>query len=320
MRTSLLDQSCIIARVASLIVIQAIVLQPFAPALAQTEQLFKIPANTIIRVRTVEDVSSETARVGDVVPMEVLSDVLVNGFVIVRQGAPAVGEISRVKEARTMGRRGHVALTLSYVEALTGEHILVSGNRAEKGNGKVAKLTAEIVVTTAVTGGIVGALWLFEKGHDTSIPPGTAFSVYTVGDTTIDLSLLSRHAPPQQGSPSIAGNIRIEPAPANVLPRAMASGSTSFPMLGVVVRTKSNIGAEVVGVASGSDAAKAGLKVGDVISSVDGERITSVRDLANALANRATGSSIRLSWLFRSNLGWMPTPDSVLILAGPVRE
>ena len=64
MRTSLLDQSCIIARVASLIVIQAIVLQPFAPAQAQTEQLFKIPANTIIRVRTIEDVSSETARVG----------------------------------------------------------------------------------------------------------------------------------------------------------------------------------------------------------------------------------------------------------------
>src|SRR5262249_39649401 len=87
------------------------------------EDFIKVPANTIIRVRTTEGVSSDTARVGDVVPMEVLSDVLINGRVIVRQGSPAVGEISRVKEARTMGRRGHVALTLNYVEAITGEHL-----------------------------------------------------------------------------------------------------------------------------------------------------------------------------------------------------
>lgn len=158
------------------------------------ENFIKVPANTIIRVRTTEGVASDTARVGDVVPMEVLSDVLINGRVVARQGAPAVGEISKVKEARSMGRRGHVALTLNYVEAITGEHLLVGGNRYEQGNGKAAKLTAEIALTTAATGGLIGALWLFEKGHDTSIPPGTAFSVYTVGDTTLDISLLAPHA------------------------------------------------------------------------------------------------------------------------------
>jgi hypothetical protein len=329
---SLFSSRGTLARLSSLSINVAIALtalQPFAPAQSQNERPFKIPANTVIRVRTIENVSSETARVGDIVPMEVLGDVLVNGFVVARQGAPAVGEISRVKEARSMGRRGHVALTLSYVEALTGEHILVSGNRAEKGNGKAAKLAAEIVVTTAVTGGLVGALWLFEKGHDTSIPPGTAFSVYTVGDTTIDLSLLAPHAAPQAtpalisaGSSPVTSSAPLnaskgtEGSPLNQLPRAMSSAPTAFPALGVVVRTKTNLGAEVVGIAADGAAAKTGLKVGDVIGAVDGNRTTSVRDLASALANRAPGTAVRLSWFFRSNLGWMPTPETVLILAG----
>jgi hypothetical protein len=126
--------------------------QPFVDG-----RFFKVPANTVIRVRTMDEVSSETARVGDVVEMEALGDVLVNGYVVIRQGASAVGQISRAKESQTIGRRGNVALTVSYVETVTGEHILVSGNRAEQGKGKTAKLATEIIVTTAVTGGFIGA-------------------------------------------------------------------------------------------------------------------------------------------------------------------
>jgi len=312
----------------SLVIVLAM-LPPFTSAQNQVNgRYFKIPANTVIRVRTVDDVSSETARVGDIVPMEVLADVLVNDSVVVRQGATAVGEISRVKEARSMGRRGNVALTMSYVEAVTGEHVLVGGNRAEKGKGKAAKLTAEIVVTTAVTGGLIGALWLFEKGHDTSIPPGTAFSVYTVGNTTIDLSLLTAAAtapataaltsPDNSSLSSSAGAKRpvVTEAATNALPRVMSSSSMTFPALGVAVKTMLNIGAEVIGIAQGSAADRAGLQVGNVIAEVDGNRIKSVRDLATSLANRAPGSEVRLRWFFRSNLGWMPTPETVVVLGG----
>src|SRR5206468_8625412 len=69
--------------------------------------------------------------------------------------------ISRVKEARSMGRRGNVALTLKYVEAVTGEHILASGSHGEKAKGKTAETTAEVVVTIALLGAPIAALWLF---------------------------------------------------------------------------------------------------------------------------------------------------------------
>jgi len=274
-----------------------------------------------------DDVSSETARVGDVVQMEVLGDVLVKGYVVVGQGATAIGQISRVKESQSMGRRGNVALTLSYIEAVTGEHILVGGNRAEKGKGKAAKLASEIVVTTALTGGLIGALWLFEKGHDVSIPPGTTFSVYTVGDTTIDLSLLAPQAAIGRGTPlpNLVPDSPLSPSeyseppntsPVTAMPRAMSSSSMAFPLLGVVVKTRVNLGAEVIGIAHGSVAEKAGLQVGYIIAEVDGNPIRSVRDLVTVLANRLPGSKIRMVWLFRSNLGWMPGAERVMILAG----
>jgi hypothetical protein len=268
-----------------------------------SNRFFEIPANTIIRVRTTEGISSETARVGDVVPMEVISDLLINDVVVVRQGAPAMGEISRAKEARTMGRRGSVALTLNYVEAVTGEHVLVGGNRAEKGDGKAAKITAEIAVTTAVTGGIVGALWLFEKGHDSAIPPGTAFSVYTLGDTRLDLSLLDPRAS------------LVSQDLTTLLPRPMSNGETAFPSLGIVVRTKLSLGAEVVSVSKDGPAAKARLQVGHIIDSVDGHQIRGVRDLTDALANKAAGTEVRVTWLFWSQTwGWMPAPDAPMTL------
>src|SRR6266480_4482205 len=73
-----------------------------------TSRLFRIPANTTVRVRTKNEISSETARIGDDVQMEVLADFVVNGYVVIREGASAVGQISRVREARSMGRRGKV--------------------------------------------------------------------------------------------------------------------------------------------------------------------------------------------------------------------
>jgi len=75
--------------------------------------------------------------------MEVLADVAVNGYVLIRQGAPVIGVVSRAKEAKILGRRGHVAVSLKYAEAVTGERVPVSGDLYESGNGKKAKMATE---------------------------------------------------------------------------------------------------------------------------------------------------------------------------------
>jgi hypothetical protein len=78
-------------------------LAPFSFAEDQvsgTPRFFKVPSNTAIRVRTMNEISSETAHVGDDVQMEVLGDVIVNGYVVIREGASAVGQISRGSKRR----------------------------------------------------------------------------------------------------------------------------------------------------------------------------------------------------------------------------
>jgi hypothetical protein len=48
------------------------------------QQTLSIPAGTAVRIRTTQPLSSETARTGDDFPMEVLADVAVNGYVVIR--------------------------------------------------------------------------------------------------------------------------------------------------------------------------------------------------------------------------------------------
>jgi PDZ domain-containing protein len=196
-----------------------------------------------------------------------------------------------------LGRRGSVALSLKYVEAVTGEHILAGGSRGEKAKGKAGEKTAEVVVTSAVFGAPIAALWLFENGEESTIPPGTAFSVYTVGDTMIDLSMLSAAAAPYS---TVTGAITIKDSRAIDLPRPTSDSSVALPSLGIVADTRVNVGAEITGVVRDGVAEKAGLHVGDVINAVDRRPVRTATELAAKLWNRPPGSSVRLGYVFRS--------------------
>ena len=86
-----------------LVIVVGLTLAQFASPQAQPaaqERFFKVPANTAVRVRTNNEISSETAHVGDDVQMEVLGDVAVNGYVVIRP--PAIAQISAAKEARNV--------------------------------------------------------------------------------------------------------------------------------------------------------------------------------------------------------------------------
>jgi opacity protein-like surface antigen len=85
------------------------------------------------------------------------------------------------------------------------------------------------------------------------------------------------------------------PASAKVPPSAIA-----VPALGIRAVTPDNGGAEIVEVASGSVVALAGLRVGDVINTVDGKPTTTAPELAAALSNRAPGEKVRLGFLVRN--------------------
>lgn len=254
-----------------------------------------IPEGTELRIRTTQAVSSDSVRVGDDVPMEVLADVSVDGYVVIRQGAPVIGVVSRAKEAKSLGRRGHVAVSLKYAESITGDHVLLSGARSEQGKGKQAKIVSEVAVS-AVLVGTIGLLWLFEKGNDSFIPPGTAFNVYTAADTRLDLQQLPKGAK---------------------LLRSRPSGPENLSALGIVIETNpSDFRARITSVVQGGPGDKANLKVGYLITDVNSTPTHNVREVSDAIAALPPGSSsLTLVYLFHTNLGFMPKEAKVILRA-----
>jgi PDZ domain len=259
-------------------------------SIVAAQETVTIPAGTAVRIRTTQSVSSETARVGDDVPMEVLADVAVNGYVLIRQGAPVIGVISRAKESKILGRGGHVAVSPKYAESVTGAHVPVSGDRSEQGNGKKAKIATEVVVATAFTP--LGLLFLFEKGNDSAIAPGTAFTVYAAADTQIDLDQLPKGAK---------------------LLRARPTGPENLPALGIVIDTNpTDFFARITGVVRDGAGDRAGLRVGYIITTVNRASTHNVRDVIEAIAALPPESTtLILGYAFPSNLGYMPKETSV---------
>ena len=84
----------------------------------------------------------------------------------------------------------------------------------------------------------------------------------------------------------------------NVASRLVKGQKVQHPYLGVFVQTPANrAGAQVARVKSGSPAANAGLKAGDVITSFAGETIQSPTDLTAAVGAKAPGDKVSVTYV-----------------------
>jgi len=89
---------------------------------------------------------------------------------------------------------------------------------------------------------------------------------------------------------------------ASVASKLVSGQKVEHPYLGVFVQTPQNrSGAEVAQVKSGSPAASAGLKAGDVITSFGGETIQSPDDLTAAVAAKAPGDKVSVTYVRTGN-------------------
>lgn len=81
----------------------------------------------------------------------------------------------------------------------------------------------------------------------------------------------------------------------SVVNTIIAGGTVQHAYLGIHVGDAANGGAKIVSVQSGSPAASAGLKAGDVITSIDGKTITGADDLTAAVAAHAPKDKVTVT-------------------------
>ncbi|MCU1269939.1 MAG: hypothetical protein JWN74_1233 [Acidobacteriaceae bacterium] len=72
-------------------------------------------------------------------------------------------------------------------------------------------------------------------------------------------------------------------------------------------------GIEILEISQSGPAGVAGLRSGDVITTVNGKNVHTTQELANLATQLETGSTVKIVYMFKTQLGWMPkTADVVL--------
>jgi hypothetical protein len=144
-----------------------------------------IPDGTKVRVRLEENLSSETAELGQTVDFLVTQEVRIGDSVVVANGAPATGTIVQVEPKRRMGRGGKLDFSIDRVQLVDGSWLSVRYTPQKvsgKGNGvKAGVITAGI----AVVFWPAAPLGLLVKGHDAVINKGRTYDVFADTNTYV---------------------------------------------------------------------------------------------------------------------------------------
>ncbi|SPF56477.1 hypothetical protein SBA4_870025 [Candidatus Sulfopaludibacter sp. SbA4] len=84
-----------------------------------------IPDGTKVRVRLEENLSSETAELGQTVDFSVTQEVRVGDAVVIANGARATGSIVKAEQRRRLGRSGQLDFTIERIQLVDGNWLNV---------------------------------------------------------------------------------------------------------------------------------------------------------------------------------------------------
>jgi hypothetical protein len=146
------------------------------PMVVSTASRTVLPQGTSIRLRTLSELTSQTAKTGQRFDLEVAEDVMLGGRVVIPRGSPAVGDIAMVKKKGMWGKSGKLEARVLYIRA-NGRDIPVRGSVGDKGETGTAGVVGAIVVLP-----IAG---FFVTGTSAVLPAGTGANAALESDLEV---------------------------------------------------------------------------------------------------------------------------------------
>ncbi len=185
------------------------------PSITNTNSSMKLEDSTPVMLRTKQDLSSATVKIGDRVPFLVVKDVRVADLIVIPRGADARGLVTAVQPKRRKGRPGSLDIVIQSVQLLTGENTPLRAKQHSEGKSRDVGTMADIPEAAIVSFGELVPYVLFsmlEKGKDAYLAAGTAFTAYLNGDVVLDRSALERiqPAPVERKGPATVTIFRAE--------------------------------------------------------------------------------------------------------------
>lgn len=122
-----------------------------------------------VRLLFARDVNSKTAEIGDKIPLTLADDVVLDGTVIARKGAPASVTIIQVDKTGAAGAPGNLEFQIDPLQT-DGGLLKLRGSASLE--GQAAPPNAAFLIP------VVGLFTLLHHGHDAVIKSGTPFVAY----------------------------------------------------------------------------------------------------------------------------------------------
>lgn len=123
---------------------------------------------TQVKLRLTETLSSASAKVGQVVWLEVVDPVKIDNKVIIQAGTRARGTVTQVRKRGHNRREGQLQFTVLTVSETDGREARLQSATVQKGSGEGQPIFGPC--TFPLPADPVG---LFRKGQDVVIPKGT---------------------------------------------------------------------------------------------------------------------------------------------------
>jgi putative serine protease PepD len=212
-------------------------------------------------------------------------------------------------KATVVGRDGSTDLAVLKIDAPASKlHplALADSSQVQVGDGVVA-IGSPFGLAESVTSGIVSALNRTISSDNSysiagAIQTDAAINPGNSGGPLLNMQGqvigVTSQIESQSGANDGVGFAISSNTVKSVASQLLDSGKAEHAFLGVSVQdASSRSGARIASVTSGSPAATAGLKSGDVITTVDGETIRSADDLTSAVAAKQPGDRVNVTYI-----------------------
>jgi hypothetical protein len=157
----------------------------------------KVPDGTLVEIELMTNISSATAKEGDIVDFTIVNPVVINGVTVIEKGAPAKARIAAVKKAGYWGKAGRIGWTMQDALAADGNRIALRMEKKLTGDSKGGTVATATIVT-AVVFWPAAPFWGFKKGKNAIFPAGKRFEAFVHGDVTVKGKTLAAPVPVTQ--------------------------------------------------------------------------------------------------------------------------
>jgi hypothetical protein len=160
---------------------------------------YSVTANTVLRLRLNDPLTSKKAKVGDQFRSTVVDPVYAKGFQVIPAGSIVTGHVTHVVRAKRKSNAGSLNVTFTAVQLPNEKTYMLNGSLAESSSadnegevkGKSSKKrNAAFIAGGAVVGGLINGVAgagigvgagigaaLLGKGKEAEVKPGTEFNM-----------------------------------------------------------------------------------------------------------------------------------------------